>query len=149
MYFQLGVWTKAERHSSPREILWKIPRSAGCWKQKNTEEYKGTHVHVNKESGIWAYNQRVLSSCKEHVLKNTGGVSLIGEFWKLTLYGKRLQHWIFLHRRPFAPESVPVVKFPSCPDRLVLWGAVRLGETLVQGAAGGQRWHVCSAVSVK
>lgn len=33
--------------SSPREILWKIPRFAGCWKQQNTKDCKGTHIPLS------------------------------------------------------------------------------------------------------
>lgn len=41
--------------------------------------------------------------------------------WNLTVYGKGLQHQIFLDNRPFTFERFPVFKFWLCPGLLVPW----------------------------
>lgn len=58
------------------------------------------------------------------------GQVLTGELWNLTIYGKGLQHRIFLDNGPIDSERILVFKFHLCPGPLVLWGReeVRFGS---------------------
>ena len=54
-------------------------------------------------------------------MKGFKGLEVTGiwNHWKLAVYGKRLQHHIFLNNEPFTSERVQVFKFQSCPDPFV------------------------------
>lgn len=64
------------------------------------------------------------------------GQILIADLWNLVIYGKGLQHQIFLDNRTFFSGKVLVFKFWSYPTQS--FGSMGPGEILVLGVTKGQ-----------
>ena len=58
---------------------------------------------------------------------------------------QRCHHWIFLDNGPLASEAFRCASSSSVPVLWLCWGVGR-GETLVLGAAGGQRSFLCACL---
>ena len=73
------------------------------------------------------------------------GQVLTGKLWNLPFMVQRCHHWIFLDNGPLASEAFRCASSSSVPVLWLCWGVGR-GETLVLGAAGGQRSFLCACL---